>query len=261
MKLRWLQQTENKSEATVPAAKSKTALKIEVGDRFTEFDRASIPALDAGLTMRSVENFEIDLLDWKFGTYVAKLCADVGRDVSEMNEDNNCGFVVNRLHVVPKSFTGTVTGSFGYVDRVVINWQADVTYTQIDITDDRAAKGVLIDYTITSAEVKYEVLGTNADCRWSGTGTDRPSGQDIRLFFSDTESISHYFAANSATAGFYINTTIKCPGAPPVLFPLTPSVFWFATSSQPFANPGRLKLIGELRTHAHHWTWRLSPND
>ncbi len=261
MKLKWYQQTENRSEATVPAAKSKTALKIEVGDRFTEFDRVSIPELDAGLRMRSTENFEIDLLDWKFGTYVAKLCADIGRDVSEMNEDNNCWFVVNRLHVVPKSFTGTVTGAAVSFGKVVINWQADVTYTLAEITDDRAAKGVLIDYTITRASVKYEVSGTQSGCTWRGTGTDRPSGQDIRLFFSDKEEISHYFAAHAASAGFYINTTVKCPGAPPLTFPLAPSVFWFVSSSQPFANPGRLKLIGELRTLTTHWVWRFSPHD
>ena len=250
----WAQLTENKGSATAP--RSKTDVSIDLGGISFILGQTAIPKLLPRKFFASVKNIRLDLpLGEEFGTYPVSICADSNHRINESDESNNCR-KPKPIHVVPTRFTGRVNGSTNWAGSVFITWSAEVTYNQTAI--EPLGGGVNIDYTFTGVNVKYEVAGTNAGCRWSGTGTDRPPVQGIRLFFDKTGS--SYIAANFNSPGFTVLTTIKCPGAEPFNFPLFPPLAWFFTGHQTFANPGLLELEGESRAFPHKFSWILLPS-
>ncbi len=254
VKFEWTQLTENKGNAAAP--KSKTDVSIDEGDISFILGEFSIPRLAPGQFFASVKNVWFDFPGFKFGTYPVSICADSLHRVAESDENNNCK-KPKPIHLVPKSFSGTVTGASLFVGTVFINWRAQVTYNHtatIPLGD-----GVNVDYTFTDVKVRYTVSGSNTGCTWSGTRTDQPPVQGIRLFFGNTGS--SYTASNFQSAGFTIPTTIQCPNAEPIVIALSPPIGWFLTGQQPFANPGLTALDGELQTPPHTFSWNLTASD
>jgi hypothetical protein len=252
----WGQRTKNVGDAASP--RSDTV--VTIGSKILPGAIASIPRLAPGARRFSIGRFQVNFRNWEFGTYPTEICADALGVVTESEEGNNCRALAP-IHVVPSRLRGRVTGkveSLWPAKTFDVAWAADVTYDSPRILYDP----VRIDYAFSEVSVIYTVYGTDLiGCTYSGTGTDTPPSQGIRLWFGPQHG---YRAENNINLTFQFPVTQKCPGSRPSTVVFTPTTKqWFYTHGfRRFQNPGLEALRGNYIFNVAGvkkvtWSWHL----
>lgn len=251
----WTQRTENTGHATAP--QSKTAVKI--GAVTPSGASVQVPQLRKfKVSKPNIGNFDQDFAGWQFGTYRLQICADAPKKIDEESEDNNCRNG-SAFHYVPKRLKGTVVGSNLLFGTVYLKWTAsvDAEFLNVAVEGDK----VTARYDMKNVEVIYAFSGEFGGCRYSGTATDKPQAQRIRLSFSP--GAGSFTANNLANPDFTVPLRIRCPDAPPLdIKHFDGSFAWFALNSSPkFSNPGLESLIGTEKFGSTKTTWNLTAQD
>lgn len=251
----WTQRTANTGSAQ--AARSVTGVRI--GTVTVNGATAQIPKLAKGkVSPPSLGNFEQDFTGWPFGTHRLKICADTPQKITEKNEDNNCrnGEV---LHYVPKRFKGTVVGSNLLFGTVYLKWFATVDAEYANAAAD--GEKITARYDLKNVEVVFVFSGEINGCKYSGTATDKPRGQRIRVTFSP--GAGSFTANNLASPNFTVPLRIKCPDAPPLnITHFDGSFAWFALNeTHSFNNPGLESLTGKETFGSTKTSWTLTAHD
>jgi hypothetical protein len=158
--------TKNRGSATAGISKTLLALKRKLADRGDLIlATRDVPRLKPGGSDKGSGRDNRTPSKKQIGRYWAVVCADANFLIDESKEANNCANTGKRLSIIPRSWTGSVTGSSPVVRGVTETWTAQ------QMTFDFESEGSSFHY-IAYGEVTYNVSGTDDfGCIWSGSGT------------------------------------------------------------------------------------------
>jgi hypothetical protein len=185
-----------------------------------------VPSLAPGAVSRGGVSRSLDASRVAFGGYYAQACADFNRNVDERDETNNCRFA-ERLSVIPRRWTGTVSGAQSYgVPGVNETWSGHVTF----VFDPGLSGPANLDYEASNGTIHYKTSGTDSyGCTWSGSGTysgPQDGGLEITSYFS------HYHGAASHP-GTWPGYEVTVNGPVCNSSFMAPGQGWFSTPSKP----------------------------
>jgi hypothetical protein len=250
--------TKNRGSATAPS--SKTALEL----------RDSLLSVDPGIpaARRNIPRLKPDHSDkgsgsdtWAptkdaIGSYYAVVCADFGNAIKESREHNNCKDTGERLSIIPRQWTGTVSGSAKVVDGVTETWSAPQMTLKFD-----SYSAPYLDYT-AYGNVSYSISGTDDQgCTWSGSGTAtiaNGGALHVHVYFAD------YDAGAVITEPLY-TITRSCPNGSEgeIEGPWNSTWFYTGAPSPEISDPNNVaSLAGNYTTSdgSVNWQWNLAAN-
>ncbi|MGI8909605.1 MAG: CARDB domain-containing protein [Rubrobacteraceae bacterium] len=216
--------TKNRGSATAGSSKSALLLKQSLADDTVGSLVGAIrdvPKLKSGESDNGSGRANRTPKETRIGSYYAVVCADAKFLVDESKEGNNCHNTDKRLSIIPRSWTGSVTGSAPVVKGVTETWTAQ----QMTFKFKGPYEGLDFHYT-AHGEVTYSVSGTDEfGCIWSGSGTAllvNKGGLDLSSGFSFYEGWA------DPIEPFY-TITRTCPDSPDISFTGPWTSRWFDT--------------------------------
>ena len=148
------------------------------------------------------------------GTYYPSVCADTRpRRVKERNERNNCFEMAKRFSVIPRKWTGTITGTAHPYSEpgITESWDGEVTFVFDQPLGDT---GSGFRYKVESASLTYEISGADKQgCTYSGGPALLfwGGGGPASLLYLDGRP-SYFAAATISGTSLRYSITVHCPG-------------------------------------------------
>jgi hypothetical protein len=258
--VRFTDKTANVGQAS--AGGSHTALRIAGAGHSVELARA-VPPLEPGQSNAAGSKVTADFSGWDYRTYSEAICADADNEVTEGNETNNCRNTALTFLVLPRSFSGTVSGTVSrqdLADGLTETFSGNVTYGFTAPVGDGAY------YEPTSGSISSTLSGTDDfGCSWSGSGTAGPElidhEGDANTLVIQVGSDPGYYGNAGVDTTYEYNVHVTCPNPedsfdttvhPAGFFPYTTSLVPIPLSL-PFT-----ELNGSLSPGGGTWNWDLA---
>jgi CARDB len=278
--LTWKARTTNKplpkGSVAARAPRSETGVFILRNGTWLRQDRLTVPRLAPGGSVLQVNAFNkfFPAALWQFGTYRVMVCADVGDNVKERNEDNNClRLTRNDLYLVPRTLDGPVSGSFDF-DGWLESWRGTIHLDLVE--NDNTGRFGGFDYIVDdSSTLNFVVAGTNPETGCSANGSGQTQqlhnfGQSTVDLYFDIGGEGAYNAFDSVSSGFGYPVVVTCPGRNPfvIVAPLNPcqheGIHWvYSSAGRAFPDPGLVQLRGRHTDSCNNpiiWRWDLHPD-
>ena len=214
--------TKNRGSATAGSSKSALLLKRSLADDAVGSLVGAIrdvPRLKPGESDKGSGRANRKPSKKQIGSYYAFVCTDARFLIDESKEGNNCKNTGESLSVIPRSWTGSVTGSGPVVKGVTETWTAQQMAFKFN------SEGSSFHYT-AYGDVTYSVSGTDDfGCTWSGSGTAtlvNKGGLDL------SNGFRFYEGWADPLQPFY-TITRTCPDSPGISFTGPWTSRWFNT--------------------------------
>jgi len=199
-----------------------------------------------------------------FGSYYVLLCADDNNDVVERDEDNNCTYTGTRFDVIPKQWSGDVSGHhlLGYGPGPTESWTG---HDKLEFNFYRGHGGIY-DYLV-SGVLQYTASGSDQfGCTYSGGGTYNVANHGVLALDFHHET---YAGSGDGAASYTYDQSCPCPpslgGTCTATVSSPQNVAWWVTQRQSFSfagdEPPNLLDSHDDNSQPYdqlHWAWDIT---